>query len=147
MTDTAIPARDLSRLDAMVSWLENNPKVHDQRTWVGDDDDAPTVTIPGDGEICGTVGCLAGWTLLFDHEHYGFDAVNARIVLRGRESRYLAGLDFEELAGARLGLTDDEAIVLFHSDNSLGSLRQMVTDLQAGVDITAEDYDPAAVRA
>ena len=147
MTDTAIPARDLSRLDAMVSWLEANPKVHEQRTWGSADDNAPTVTIPGNGEVCGTACCLAGWTLLHDHKRYRFDPKSDRIVDKREGSFWLSSDDFIRRAGGRLNLTDVEASVLFSSTHTLGDLRQMTTDLQAGVDITAKDYDPAAVRA
>ena len=147
MTDTAIPARDLSRLDAMVSWLEANPLVHDQRLWGYLDPTVPAVTIPGNGEICGTACCLAGWTLLFDHEHYRFDAKRDRIVDKRDELRWLSSDDFITRAGGRLGLTDLEASVLFSACNTLGDLRQMTTDLQAGVDITVLDYNRGAVRA
>ena len=147
MTDTAIPARDLSRLDAMVSWLEANPLVHDQRLWGYLDPTVPTVTIPGNGEICGTACCLAGWTLLFDHEHYRFDAKRDRIVDKRREWRWLSSDDFMRRAGDRLKLTAAEAGNLFDSGNTLGDLRQMTTDLQAGVDITVLDYNRGAVRA
>ena len=142
MTDTAIPARDLSRLDAMVSWLEANPLVHGQRLWGYLDLTAPTVTIPGNGEICGTACCIAGWTLLFDHEHYRFDAKADRIVDKRHEWRWLNSDDFTKLAGDRLKLTYEEASDLFDSVNTLKVLRTMTTDLQAGVDITASDYYP-----
>ena len=142
MNDTAIPARDLSQLDAMISWLEANPLVHDQRLWGYLDPTAPTVTIPGNGEICGTACCLAGWTLLFDHEHYRFDGKVNSIVDKRNESRWLSSDDFTELAGDRLKLTYLEASVLFDSFNTLEVLRTMTTDLQSGVNITARDYDP-----
>ena len=147
MTDTAIPARDLSRLDAMVSWLEANPLVHGQRLWGYLDLTAPTVTIPGNGEICGTACCIAGWTLLFDHEHYRFDAKSNRIVDKRDEARWLNSDEFIRRAGGRLGLTAMEASVLFGACHTLGDLRQMTTDLQAGVDITDLDYGRGAVTA
>ena len=142
MTGTA---RDLSRLDAMVSWLEANPAVHAQETWGSADDDAPAVTIPGDGEICGTACCLAGWTLLHDHEHYRFNALADRIVDLREPTVWLSSDAFTSLAGDRLNLTYDEASTLFDTTNTLEVLRRMTTDLQAGVDITAMDYDPSAV--
>ena len=147
MTDTAIPARDLSRLDAMVTWLEANPLVHDQRLWGYLDPTVSAVTIPGNGEICNTACCIAGWTLLFDHEHYRFDAKSNRIVDKRNEARWLSSDDFIRRAGGRLGLTDLEASVLFSACNTLRDLRQMTTDLQAGVDITDSGYDPIAVTA
>ena len=142
-----LDARDLSRLDAMISWLEANPLVHDQETWGYLDPTAPTVTIPGNGEICGTACCLAGWTLLFDHEHYHFDAEVNRIVDKRNATRWLDSDDFIIRAGDRLGLTDLEASVLFSACHTLRDLRQMTTDLQAGVDITDSGYDPIAVTA
>ena len=141
MTDTTT-ARDLTLLDQVVTWLEENPLVHDQQMWGGTADWAPAVTIPGDGEICGTACCLAGWTLLFDHEHYRFDAKADRIVDKRHEWRWLNSDDFTKLAGDRLKLTYEEASDLFDSVNTLKVLRTMTTDLQAGVDITAFDYYP-----
>ena len=142
MTDTTTTVRDLTLLDQIVTWLEENPLVHDQQMWGGTADWAPAVTIPGDGEVCGTACCLAGWTLLFDHEHYRFDGKVNSIVDKRNESRWLSSDDFTELAGDRLKLTYLEASVLFDSFNTLEVLRTMTTDLQSGVNITARDYDP-----
>ena len=147
MSGTATPARDLTRLDAIVSWLEANPAVHRQETWARSDIDAPAVTIPGDGEICGTACCLAGWTLLHDHEHYRFNALADRIVDVRKPTRWLSSDDFTSLAGDRLNLTYDEASTLFDMMNTLKVLRRMTADMQAGVDITGRDYDPTAVTA
>ena len=101
------------------------------------------MTIPGNGEICETACCIAGWTLLHDHEHYRFDPESNRIVDTRKESFWLSSDDYVRRAGDRLNLTYWEASVLFSACNTLGGLRQMTTDLQAGVDITATDYDPA----
>ena len=139
--------RDLTRLDAMVSWLEVNPAVHKQATWGTAEDGAPAVTIPGNGEICGTACCLAGWTLLHDHEHYRFNALADRIVDLREPTVWLSSDDFILRARDLLKLTDLEASTLFDATNTLEVLRRMVTDLQAGVDITDRDYDPFAVTA
>ena len=147
MTVTATPARDLTRLDAMVTWLEANPAVHNQRMWAGSYDDASAVTIPGDGEICGTACCLAGWTLLHDHEHFRFDVTRGLIVDLREPEEWLSSDNLTSLAGDRLNLTYDEAATLFDAANTLKVLRRMTTDLQAGVDITAQDYNPVAVTA
>ena len=147
MSGTATPARDLTRLDAMVTWLEANPAVHNQKTWAMSDTDAPDVTIPGDGEICGTACCLAGWTLLHDHKHYRFDQRRQLVIhiLTSMPVKYSD--DFTLRARDLLALTDLEALMLFAQTNTLLQIRRMTTDLQAGVDITALDYDPAAVTA
>ena len=139
--------RDLTRLDAMVSWLEVNPAVHKQATWGTAEDGAPAVTIPGNGEICGTACCLAGWTLLHDHEHYRFNALADRIVDLREPTVWLSSDDFILRARDLLKLTDLEASTLFDATNTLEVLRRMVTDLQAGVDITDRDYDSSAVTA
>ena len=149
MSGTATPAtaRDLTRLDAMVTWLEANPAVHNQQMWAGSYDDAPAVTIPGNGEICGTACCLAGWTLLHDHEHFRFDVTRGLIVDLREPEEWLSSDDFTSLAGDRLNLTYEEASTLFDTTNTLKVLRRMTTNLQVGVDITARDYNPAAVTA
>ena len=147
MSGTAIPVRDLTRLDEMVTWLEANPAVHDQSWWGGKDKRAPAVTIPGNGEICGTACCLAGWTLLHDHKRFRFDATRGLIVDLREPTEWLSADDFISLAGDRLGLTGQEANVLFVSTNTRKILRQMTTDLQIGVDITTLYYNPSAVTA
>ena len=148
MSGTATPVRDLTRLDEIVSWLEANPAVHDQGMWAyGYAYDAPTVTIPGNGEICGTACCLAGWTLLHWHECFYFDADTGAIVEKRDRARSFSSDDFTSLAGDRLNLTYMEASTLFDAMNTLKVLRQMTTDLQAGVDITDRDYDPVGMTA
>ena len=147
MSGTATPARDLTRLNAMVTWLEANPAVHNQKTWAMSDTDAPDVTIPGDGEICGTACCLAGWTLLHDYTHYRYDQWRQEVV------DILTGMpltnsdDFTLRARKLLNLHEKETLMLFGYMNTLPQIRRMVIDLQAGVDTTALDYDPTAVTA
>ena len=147
MSDTATPARDLTRLDAIVSWLEANPAVHDQELWATSDSTVPTVTIPDDGEVCDTVCCLAGWTLLHDHTHYRFDLWRQSVIHIPTGMAVEHSDDFTLRARDLLALTDLEASMLFYGANTLLQIRRMVTDLQAGVDITALDYDPTAVTA
>ena len=143
----AAPARDLTRLNAMVTWLEANLAVHNQETWAMSDVDAPAVTIPGDGEICGTTCCLAGWTLLHDHTHYRFNQWRQAVIHISTGISVEYSDDFTLRARGLLNLTEEEALMLFEYTNTLSQMRRMVTDLQAGVDITALNYDSIAVTA
>lgn len=46
----------------------DHPEVHDQEVWAAGREDAPPVELPSGEEVCGTAGCVAGWTVLMSKE-------------------------------------------------------------------------------
>ena len=73
---------------------------------------APTEPIVTGGlGPCGTVGCIAGWTVSLFHDE-----------LDETDNPVIVACDWEDLAADLLGLDDDQAHVLFHGHWFVGGL-------------------------
>ena len=100
--------RNKELIERTMQHIVDHPEEHDQRTWISN--------------ACGTVACFAGWALLLDD-------VEARDVLAW-------SWEFTGVAAAEhLGLTIDEAGVLFRGKNSRDMLQLMVKDLINGEEL------------
>jgi hypothetical protein len=96
--------RNVELLQATMQQILDNPEQHDQMSFV-------------DENACGTTACFAGWAAL----------------LSGWSVRQIRLANCMYSVGAKLlGLTDDEASILFYSSNSRAALELMVRDLVNG---------------
>ena len=96
--------RNVELLQATMQQIIDHPEQHDQYRFV-------------DMNICGTTACFAGWAALLS----GWSIARIRRV----DSMYDAGAKL-------LGLTDDEASILFYGSNTRPVLELMVKDLING---------------
>jgi hypothetical protein len=71
---------------------------------------------PSNAAPCGTTGCIAGWTALLSRKFTHADVETCGVELRWT--------DVKNAAISKLGLTPDEASVLFHIDNWPAQFRE-----------------------
>lgn len=105
-------ARDEGLLRKVGDRVATYPHTYDQYAWLEQD------------ERCGTVGCLAGHTVLLHPEFRG--VIADELVLVGDAVEHLP-----VVAREQLGLTEYEADVLFHADwqpAGSGPLHERVRD-------------------
>lgn len=125
------PVLNIKRLDETLAFIEAHPEAHNQAFFVKPEKKAPAVQIPGNGEICGTTACFAGWTVLLDHEHFalGKDVFgDTWAVVRGTQDR----ISFYNEAKRLLGLTHMEATDLFYASATLDDVKSTIDRIKAG---------------
>jgi hypothetical protein len=101
-------------LEKTMQHIVDNPDNHNQTVWLTTFD-------------CDTVACLAGWACVLHKPDFDwFNNLNSLNVRR----------EIPEKARLYLGLSDDEAMVLFFSGNTIDDLQRYVKMLLNGEDIT-----------
>lgn len=126
MSDTTEHAPDLKALEELYAWAEaqaelarqGKPSEWDQNVWGRK---APT--------DCGTACCIAGRQALLDGGKFvmtNFPHVTTARMPGGRV------VDVSDYATGRLGLTTEQAEVLFESDNDLDDLRDIIDRIAQG---------------
>lgn len=115
--------RDGALAWAVLDHIEDNPRCHDQWSWVSE---------LSDGRGCGTVACVAGWTVVLA----GGTLLPTGRVAIGIPDRPLlryepeaVSLDTDEVASVAmtlLGLDSQRALALFDEYNSVADLRRLV---------------------
>lgn len=123
------PQRNVALLQATMAYIEKNPEQHDQNNWI---------------TACGTAFCYAGHAAILagaarpgnEVAEWGRSwAINVE-TLESLAVESVSGYSdtvkpIDEFAAARLGLTLDEADVLFDGDQTLRTLRILVDALCA----------------
>lgn len=113
-------------LKKTVAYILDNPEKWNQAHWA---------IVPEDKGICGTAFCFAGTAL---HLAYpgallvgGFPSIGADdgLVFESMVLPQVGKVDISEFAETELGLTDEQADVLFDSDNKLPTILRMVAAL------------------
>lgn len=124
---------DIARLKDRIEFLRANPQAHHQDVWIAPVDDVK-VQIPGNGDVCNTGCCLAGWDLLLDHTKYELSAPSTyrRTIVAKRNGEHIEDDEISDRAAEHLGLAEEEAAVLFHGDNTLEHLSDMLDDFKRG---------------
>jgi hypothetical protein len=106
-------------LERTMQYIEDHPEEHYQGMWFMKTE-------------CGTTACFAGWACLlsgltpdFTQRPYNFT---------DRSSYYVKDDErwVKPIATELLGVSEDDAEILFHSANSLDELKLMVKDLLNG---------------
>jgi len=111
---------NVAELDRVVTFIEDHPEQHNQSLWIRPD--------PRDNASepwhCGTVGCLAGWTVLLN----GWALVpdDDELVQRGNREESV-----ENVAEEILGLNHNQSYVLFHQAQNVDELRLLTDALKS----------------
>lgn len=129
------PAPKLRRkkLRATLAHIVLNPEAHNQSGWVFSNSEAPEVEIPGNGTICGTAACFAGWTLILDHKRFKIDKDDWNIVRIRPTSEYTEEFNgVSATAQTVLGLTGHEAHALFYDAQSFKQVVECIRRIEAG---------------
>lgn len=92
-------------LKCVLKFLEDNPENYNQNTWL-------ELRQMRSEHICGTTGCIAGWTCMLTLPE-GVEW--KRWAISGGEEGFSP--DFSKIAKEKLGLTDAEAYLLFRGTN------------------------------
>jgi hypothetical protein len=108
-------ARNTELLERVMQHITDHPEQHNQHIWANE---------------CGTSGCFAGWSALLS----GWNVLRRGFALdvfvaREDDPREV---HVQQLAIELLGLTSDEADVLFDEFNTPDMLQRMVKDLVNG---------------
>lgn len=125
---------DIERLNRALAHIEAHPEQHDQGVWLRKVD-------------CGTAACLAGWVVIQEYPEAGF--VRDRYDIGNTYSRVdilpegKAPL-VDEVAFQLLGITSDQADVLFDERNTIGHLKAMRDLLAADENVYGDELE--AVR-
>lgn len=126
---------NLAELDRVITYLEDHPEEHQQDQWV-----------------CGTGACLAGTAALLNDYRRLTYREEVEIKQQGIDPSGLVkdrlGFDtWVPMAAERvLGLTCDEAFLLFMGGNDIATLREMYKDMANGESITRTwTYQHAAI--
>ena len=116
--------RNVELLERTMRHILDHPERHDQAQWI-----AP----------CGTAACFAGWSVLLSPNWEVFDYRGVWLARRVGEPEDVWAPS--EAAKVELGVTPDEAAILFDVVNTRPMLQLMVKDLVNGDDLReVEDY-------
>lgn len=136
-----MPERNVELLERTMQYIVDHPEAHKQHRWFARAD-------------CGTAACYAGWACLLSGYKvedikgpHSFNLVapdGAEVPLAVLEvDEHRPGVSKE--ARDLLGLTFDEAEMLFEATNTVGMLRLMVKDLVNGDDLRdSHEYEEEA---
>lgn len=115
--------RNVELLERTMQHISDHPENHAQEMWFSEND-------------CGTAACFAGWACLLS----GLEAVNAGC--RSAEVTTPHGVHGVAAVEAKklLGITHDEADIIFDANNSADMLRLMVKDLANGDDLGSKEF-------
>lgn len=107
--------RNIELLQKTMQHIKDHPEQHHQSTWIAT-------------SHCGTAACFAGHAALLSG--MTFAEVDKKMSGIGVGNGYTVG-------GALLGLTDEEACIMFASTNTIEMLELMVKDMVNGERIKA----------
>lgn len=119
---------DEKKFDEVVEFIETHPQRWDQSVWLQERDWMIDDMDP-EQNMCGTVGCVAGWACLLN----GWRMAK-RSTLGGQVVVEKDGYqECVKVAGRReLGLESWQADVLFHGNNDLESIKLIGKAIAAG---------------
>lgn len=126
-----MPERNVALLEATLQQIKDHPDQHFQAVWAIKRD-------------CGTAMCFAGWANHLSgwqpvdwYTGVGFGEYARSQIFAKDGEEIFAG----HLASRLLGLTTEEADILFHAENTVAMLERMVKDLANGQQLgTFADY-------
>jgi hypothetical protein len=116
---------NIPELERVIAFLEDHPDQHDQKHWLNE---------------CGTAGCLAGWTAMLNgyraisHDTFGWAGWTATVIADDDPDD--PGNDVKVVAMKLLGLTEEDADVLFAPLNTRENMKLMSKDLANDEDLT-----------
>lgn len=117
-------ARNTELLERVMQHITDHPEQHNQSMWVNE---------------CGTAACFAGWATLLSGWYVQRVAPSKVVYVAHQDD--LRDFLVNDLAVELLGITNDEADVLFGYGNSREMLQLMVKDLVNGDALREpEDY-------
>jgi hypothetical protein len=118
MPETKTPEQ-IGRAWSVLDHIEKNPDMHDQGRWIYPGRHFPvSLSVQDMRPECGTTACYAGWTVLLDG-----------LTLDGSLVPALEYDHLSSVAADLLGLTQQEAMDLFHNATTLDEVRTAVTDI------------------
>lgn len=125
-----MPERNVELLQQTMQYIKDHPEQHMQDIWVTD------------FALCGTAACFAGWASLLD----GMSAIKLLRLSEGIEAvripgeggRWRSAVSIH--ASSILGLTREEADILFGGTNTTPTLELMVKDLVNGDELRDQEY-------
>lgn len=130
-------------LEKTMKYIEENPQTWRQESWYAwIDEDGDLVSESIDVEVtevnsCGSAFCFAGRAALFEGFPEPPKSNSMSWVMPIGDSPY--GVMVDEFARARLGLTWDQASMLFNPSNTMEDLRKMVDAIKDDPDVDEDD--------
>lgn len=117
--------RNVELIERVMEYILDHPRQHQQGAWISE---------------CGTAACFAGWTcLLSGFEQLRNSAGHLYDSLIVDDSDPDGWAEIPRKAEELLGLTEDEAGILFHPTNTQTMLKRMVGDLVNGTPLLGRE--------
>jgi hypothetical protein len=124
-----LPQRNVLLFQRTLDHIHTHPEQHDQKFWIR----IPWETMPSStgpqAFTCDTTGCFAGWAILLT-EHAPYFRIRTgngasevvRVTASGEPDQDALPVDIQSTAITVLGITNDEADILFHHANTVSFL-------------------------
>lgn len=119
-------SKNYELLHRELDFLRMHPRAHYQGEWV---DDATSHLNAKRDEVvaeCGTVGCLAGWTVIHELDLAPVDFMTYPPSMAFRATGVAYRGDYGDDARKMFGLNEEEARQLFAGHNTFDELEQMI---------------------